>query len=174
MTRKIVFGMLMTLVLAFSVQGTVDAQSVSVSGDGATTSTSSGTTVIRAVPSALPIERSFTVSVSSVKNGETVNIAGVDAAVTAVEVTSAPSPQTKFDTDADTATPDVDSPGGLDTQITPAKGSLGTNVRIGFSGLGKPDSPDGTGTSGSWTPQGDLYGGYLWSIQSNSDQRAGC
>ena len=45
-TRKIVLGLLMTLVLAFSVPGIVDAQSVSVSGDGSTTSTSSGTTVI--------------------------------------------------------------------------------------------------------------------------------
>ena len=45
-TRKIVLGLLMALVLAFSVQGTAEAQSVSVSGDGSTTSSSSGTTVI--------------------------------------------------------------------------------------------------------------------------------
>ena len=45
-TRKIVLGTLMVLVLAFSVQGIAEAQSVSVSGDGSTTSASSGTTVI--------------------------------------------------------------------------------------------------------------------------------
>ena len=37
-TRKIVLGLLMALVLAFSVQGIAEAQSVSVSGDGSTTS----------------------------------------------------------------------------------------------------------------------------------------
>ena len=37
-TRKIVFGMLLAFVLALGVQGTVDAQDTSVSGDSAVTS----------------------------------------------------------------------------------------------------------------------------------------
>ena len=75
-TRQIVLGTLMTLVLAFSVPGIVDAQSVSVSGDGSTTSTSSGTTVITDYRTTPAVERSFTIRVSSAKNGETITITG--------------------------------------------------------------------------------------------------
>ena len=152
MTRRILFGMLMAFVLVFSVQGIASAQSVSVSGDGSTTSSSSGTTVITDYRSTPNIERSFTITISGVKNGETVNIAesiagvtDVNAEVTDVTVTRAPSPQTKFDIDDDTATAD-DTAGGSDVQISPAKGSLGVVTSILFSGgLGKPDSPTGTG-----------------------------
>ena len=67
---KIVLGTLMTLVLAFSVPGIVDAQSVSVSGDGSTTSTSSGTTVITDYRTTPAVERSFTIRVSSAKTAK--------------------------------------------------------------------------------------------------------
>ena len=110
-TRKIVLGLLMALVLAFSVQGIAEAQSVSVSGDGSTTSSSSGTTVITDYRISPDVERSFTIRVSSAKNGETVTIDPTGASITEVEVTSAPSPQTAFDTDADSATDDEDAPG---------------------------------------------------------------
>ena len=148
-TRQIVLGTLMTLVLAFSVPGIVDAQSVSVSGDGSTTSTSSGTTVITDYRTTPAVERSFTIRISSAKNDETVTIAPTDATITKVDVTSAPSPQTKFDTDANSATDDEDTPGGSDDQISPAKGVLsGSPQTITFDGLGKPDSDTATG---SWT-----------------------
>ena len=75
-TRKIVLGLLMTLVLAFSVPGIVNAQSVSVSGDGSTTSTSSGTTVITDYRTRPDVERSFTISVSKAKDDEIITITG--------------------------------------------------------------------------------------------------
>ena len=77
-TRKIVLGTLMVLVLAFSVQGIAEAQTVSVSGDGSTTSASSGTTVITDYrdPPAVAVERSFTISVSKAKDGEIITITG--------------------------------------------------------------------------------------------------
>ncbi len=75
-TRQIVLGLLMTLVLAFSVPGIVDAQSVSVSGDGSTTSTSSGTTVITDYRTTPAVERSFTITVSKAENGEVITIRG--------------------------------------------------------------------------------------------------
>ena len=145
-TRKIVLGTLMVLVLAFSVQGIAEAQTVSVSGDGSTTSASSGTTVItdyRDTPN-VNVERSFTIRVSSAKNNETVTIAPTGARLTEVEVTSAPSPQTAFD---DGDNPDSDTPTGNDAQISPAKGDTGSQT-ITFNGLGKPDSRTATG---SWT-----------------------
>ena len=80
-TRKIVLGTLMVLVLAFSVQGIAEAQSVSVSGDGSTTSSSSGTTVItdyRLIPQ---VERSFTIRVSSAENNKTVTIVPTGARI---------------------------------------------------------------------------------------------
>ena len=148
-TRKIVLGLLMALVLAFSVQGTAEAQSVSVSGDGSTTSSSSGTTVITDYRTTPDVERSFTIRVSSAKNGENVTIDPTGATLTEVEVTSAPSPQTAFDTDDDSATDDETTPGGSDTQISPAKGVIsGGPETITFEGLGKPDSDTATG---SWT-----------------------
>ena len=55
-TRKIVLGLLMTLVLAFGVQEIAEAQSVSVSGDGATTSSTSGTKIVEGPT---PVTRSF-------------------------------------------------------------------------------------------------------------------
>ena len=71
------------------------------------------------------------------------------ARLTEVEVTSAPSPQTAFDTDDDSATDDETTPGGSDTQISPAKSVIsGPPQTITFEGLGKPDSDTATG---SWT-----------------------
>ena len=75
-TRKIVLGLLMVLVLAFSVQGIAEAQTVSVSGDGSTTSASSGTTVITDYRATPAVERSFTISVSKAKDGEIITITG--------------------------------------------------------------------------------------------------
>ena len=122
-TRKIVLGLLMALVLAFGVQGNLaNAQSVSVSGDGSTTSSSSGTTVITDYRTTPDVERSFTIRVSSAKNPENITIDPTDANIIKVEVTSAPSPQTKFDSGED---PDSDDPTGTDTQISPAKGVTG-------------------------------------------------
>ena len=85
-TRKIVLGMLMTLVLAFGVQGIVNAQSVSVRGDGSTTSASSGTTVITDYRTTPAVERSFTISVSGAEDTETITIAG-SSGVTITEIT---------------------------------------------------------------------------------------
>ena len=109
-------------------------------GDGSTTSASSGTTVITDYrdPPAVAVERSFTIRVSSAKNDKNVTITPAGATLTEVEVTSAPSPQTAFDTDA-----------GSDEQIFPPKGVRpGSPQTITFNGLGKPDSATATG---SWT-----------------------
>ena len=106
-TRKIVFGMLMALVMAFSVQGIVDAQSVSVSGDGATTSSDSGIQVIASPHETPNIERSFTITVNSAKNTNNITIRPNGATVTKVEILSAP-------TEAGTST----------SQPTPAKGVI--------------------------------------------------
>ena len=74
MTRKIVLGMLMAFVLSFGAQGIADAQSVSISGDGAASSSSTGITVItdfRTTPNA---RRSFTITVSKAEDGEEITI----------------------------------------------------------------------------------------------------
>ena len=96
-TRKIVFGMLLAFVLALGVQGTVDAQDTSVSGDSAVTSSTKGTSIISVatISAANPLERSFTLRVTKAKDGDEVTIdptiGDTDATVTKIEVTSAPS-----------------------------------------------------------------------------------
>lgn len=69
MTHKFALGVLIALVLAFGVQGTVEAQTVSVSGDGSVTSASAGTTVILvgSDPSTTNLNRFFNITVGSVK-----------------------------------------------------------------------------------------------------------
>ena len=88
-TRKIVLGLLMTLVLAFSMQGNLaDAQSVDVSGDGATTSSSSGTKIVEGPT---PVTRSFEIAVSGASDGETIIIgdSGTSETVTITKITGA-------------------------------------------------------------------------------------
>ena len=87
-TRKIVLGLLMALVLAFGVQDTVDAQSVSVSGDGSTTSSSSGTKIVEGPT---PVTRSFRITVSGAEDGENIIINGGDSSntVTITKITGA-------------------------------------------------------------------------------------
>ena len=158
----------MALVLVFSVQGIAEAQSVSVSGDGSTTSASSGTTVITDYRDTPNVERSFTIRVSSAKNGENVTIGPTGATLTEVEVTSAPSPQTKFDNGDD---PDSDTPTSSDAQIAPAKGVISGDLQtITFNGLGKPDSATATG---SWaikvTYQVTAFGQYRIEIGGTVD-----
>ena len=167
-TRQIVFGLLMGFVLVFGVQGIVNAQSVSVSGDGSTTSSSRGTTVITDYRATPEVERSFTISVSNAKNAQTVTIDPTGATITEVRVTSAPSPQTKFD---DGDNPDSDTPTGTDQQIVPAKGVLAGNpTTITFNGLGKPDSATATG---SWqikvTYTVGAFGNYSIAIGGTAD-----
>ena len=150
-TRKIVFGMLMALVLAFSVQGIVDAQSVSVSGDGATTSSDSGIQVIASPHTPAAIERSFTIQVNGAEDDENVTIlptAGmVPAVVTKIEVTSAP------------------------TNGTPAKGEAGLSNTITFRGLG--NDTNNNPITGNWTIKitytVDDFGGYEVSVGGTVD-----
>ena len=78
-TRKIVLGLLMVLVLAFSVQGIADAQSVDVSGDGSTTSSSSGTKIVEGP---IPVTRSFEIKVSGAEDGQTITINGTGSSPT--------------------------------------------------------------------------------------------
>ncbi len=82
MTHKFAFGVLMMFVLAFGVQGTVEAQTVSVSGDGSVTSASAGTTVILvgSDPSGTPLNRFFNIAVNGVKG--TYNPSGSISGVT--------------------------------------------------------------------------------------------
>ena len=71
------------------------------------------------------------------------------AALTEVEVTRAPSPQTSFLTDADPPVSQNTPVGGHDEQISPARGVIsGPPQTITFGGLGRPDSDTATG---SWT-----------------------
>ena len=90
-TRKIVLGTLMVLVLAFSVQGIADAQSVSLSGDGTTTSASAGVPIRTTDTDASTVQRFFTIGVTGANNGENVTITPSNASITEVEVTRAPS-----------------------------------------------------------------------------------
>ena len=87
-TRKIVLGTLMALVLTFSVQGIADAQSVDVSGDGSTTSSSSGTKIVEGPT---PVTRSFEIEVSGAEDGETIIINGTGSSdtVTITKITGA-------------------------------------------------------------------------------------
>ena len=77
--HRLALGVLMAFVLAFGVQGVVEAQSVSVSGDGSTSSTSSGITVVEApstngsTPSPV-VTRSFKIKVVNATDGQTVII----------------------------------------------------------------------------------------------------
>ena len=82
-TRKIVLGLLMTLVLAFGVQEIAEAQSVSVSGDGATTSSTSGTKIVEGPT---PVTRSFRITVSGAENDNIITIEG-SAGVTITGIT---------------------------------------------------------------------------------------
>ena len=154
-THNTCFAMLLMLVLAFGVQGNLaHAQSVSLSGDGTTTSATAGVPIRTTDTTASTVQRSFTIRVTGANNGENVTIAPTNASITEVEVTSAPAPQTTFDTDADPATPPINTPGGSDAQISPARGDTDTTstaittTQIDFSGLGRPDSATATG---SWT-----------------------
>ena len=72
-TRKIVLGLLMALVLAFSVQGTAEAQTLSVSGDGTADSADSGIQFIESTQSTS--RRSFNIAVNRAKNGQNISIA---------------------------------------------------------------------------------------------------
>ena len=150
MTRKIVFGMLMAFVLAFSVQGVVEAQTTSVSGDSAVTSSTRGTAIISVstVSSGNPLQRSFTVQVTGAEDGDQVTITPTGATVTEIKVTSAPSDPTS---DPDDAT---------DPEPSPAKDGIVTSP-ITFGGLGNkddrshtldpPDTTVGDPKTGRWT-----------------------
>ena len=149
-TRKIVLGTLMVLVLAFSVQGIADAQSVSLSEDGTTTSASAGVPIRTTDTDASTVQRFFTIGVTGANNGESVTITPLNASITEVEVTRAPTAQTSFiDGQGDSQTTEQNG----DAQISPANGDTTTSSavstsRIDFSGLGRPDSPTATG---NWT-----------------------
>jgi hypothetical protein len=143
-TRKIVFGMLLAFVLALGVQGTVDAQDTSVSGDSAVTSSTKGTSIISVatISEANPLERSFTLRVTKAEDRETVTITPTGVTVTEIEVTSAPS---------DPAS-DPDDSG--DPEPSPAKDMIVTSP-ISFDGLGnRNDNKEGSvgdPNTGSWT-----------------------
>ena len=80
MTQKFVFGLLMAFVLALGVQGVAAAQSVSDSGDGSTTSSSSGTVDYQTTDETdletNPLERSFTITVKDAEDADTIKITG--------------------------------------------------------------------------------------------------
>ena len=76
--HRLAFSVLMMCVLAFGVQGVVEAQSVSVSGDGSTSSASSGYTVITDYRTTPATQRSFRITVSGAEDGETITITGLE------------------------------------------------------------------------------------------------
>ena len=88
-TRKIVLGMLMTLVLAFSVQGTADAQTLSVSGDGTAASADSGIQFIESTQASS--RRSFNIAVNGAKDGQNITIVyGTNATAGTVVIPTTP------------------------------------------------------------------------------------
>ena len=88
-TRKIGFGMLMVLVLAFSVPSIVDAQSVSVTGVGTTDSGDTGIEFIESAQSTS--NRFFNIRVNRAKDGQNIAIAYPDnTAGSSIEVPTSP------------------------------------------------------------------------------------
>ncbi len=93
-TRKSVLCILIALVLAVGVHGVADAQSLSVSGDNAITSSTAGVTFIEVSddPSSTdPIQRSFNIRVNRAATGDTIDITySSPAAARSIDVPDAP------------------------------------------------------------------------------------
>ena len=140
-TRKIVFGMLLAFVLALGVQGTVDAQDTSVSGDSAVTSSTRGTAIISVstISQANPLERSFTVRVTGAEDGENVAITATGATIAEIETTSAPSRPS-----------DTDETDGVNP--SPAKDATFATIPT-FDGLGNRNAGETNEApnTGNWT-----------------------
>ena len=145
-TRKFVFGMLMACVLAFGVQGVVEAQTTTVSGDTAVTSSTTGVMIIpvATISTGDPLERSFTLRVTA-EDGQTVTIpTPTNAAVTEIKTTTAPSD------------PASDPDDAADPDPSPAKDEIVSGTTITFGGLGTKNDGNAGTTNGdpntaTWT-----------------------
>ena len=144
--HRLALGMLTAFVLAFSVQGIAEAQTVSVSGDTAVKGSATGTAVISVadISNANTLERSFTLRVTNAKDADDVALAPTNALITQIKVTSAPSD------------PASDPDDGSDPEPSPAKDAIVSGNTITFGGLGtKNDNVAGSTTgdpnTASWT-----------------------
>ncbi len=145
MTHKFAFGVLMALVLAFSVQGVVEAQTTRVSADSAITSSTAGTTTIPVfdISGTNLLTRSFTLTVTGAADGETVGITATGATVTEIRTTSAP------------GDPASDPDDGTDPEPSPALNDVVSGTTITFGGLGNrndgQDTTTGDPNTANWT-----------------------